>query len=254
MSADGPARTARDAQDPDEAAAWDLFKLERSVKRREALFNRYFPFARQLARRQFFNHPGGDVDFAELCQLASTGLLEAIDRYDPDYGVPFRGYAARRINGSILDGLAKMSEVREQVSFRSRVRAERTRSLTKPDADALPVADAMQALIDLTVGLAIGFMLEGGGLVQTENQADGQSNAYDSLAWKETIAQVSAEVSQLSDREQTVIRQHYGAGLTFDRIGALLGVSRGRVSQLHRGAIETLRRRLPQVGDFHLKR
>ena len=75
--------------------------------------------------------------------------------------MPFRGFAVRRINGSILDGLAKMNEVREQISFRRRVKRERMRSLTPADADALPAGEAMEALIDLAVGLALGFMLEG---------------------------------------------------------------------------------------------
>jgi RNA polymerase sigma factor for flagellar operon FliA len=238
--------------EPEEPALWARLRSDGSALARERLFSLHFPFARQLAKRHFLDRTGGDIEFPDLCQLASAGLLEAIDRFDPAAGVPFRGYAARRITGSILDGVAKMSELREQISHRNRMRHERARSLGAPRAETLPPLGAMQALTDLAVGLALGFMLEESGFSAPGDQSI--ASGYDSLAWKETVSLVTAEIAQLAERDQTIIRQHYFNGLTFDQIGALLGVSRGRVSQLHRAAIENLRRRLPQKSDFHLER
>ncbi len=207
-----------------------------------------------MAKRHFFDRPGGDIELPDLHQLASAGLLEAIDRYDPDLGAPFRAYAARRISGSVLDGIAKMNEVRGQISFRNRMRRERARSLIVQNADTGSAGEAAKALTELTVGLALGFMLESAGLAAVDDQPDNRATAYDSLAWKQTVNLLDAELAQLPEREQTIIRQHYIDGLTFDQIGALLGISRGRVSQLHRAALEGLRRRLPHSGDFHLER
>ena len=64
---------------------------------------------------------------------------------------------------------------------------------------------------------------------------------------------VTGEIGRLSERDQTIIRQHYFNGLTFEQIGSLLGVTRARVSQLHRAAIDNLRRRLPPRANFHLE-
>jgi RNA polymerase sigma factor for flagellar operon FliA len=174
--------------------------------------------------------------------LASAGLLEAIDHFDPGRGAPFRAYARRRITGSVLDGIAKMSEVREQISFRNRVRHERVRSLAVADAEALPLEDAMRALADLAVGLALGFMLEGTGLYVDEDQQSPQADAYESLAWKDTVRGVVQELSKLPDRERSVIRRHYLDGLAFEQISVLLGVSKSRVSQLHKAGLDLLRR------------
>ena len=130
-----------EAPPPDEAALWQAVRSKASPPARERLFSLYSDFAGRIARRHFMDRRTGDIQQDDLRQLAYAGLLEAIDRFDPDRGIPFRGYAARRISGSILDGLAKMSEVREQISFRNRARAERVRSLSLSAADA----DALSA-------------------------------------------------------------------------------------------------------------
>src|ERR1044072_4460548 len=113
--------------DPDggEAALWRALRTEGSAAARDRLFSLYLPFVRSLAGRQFRSRRGGDDEYEELLPLGCAGLLEAIARFDPGLGVPFKGFAVRRVNGSMIDGLAKMSEVREQISYRNRVRRER---------------------------------------------------------------------------------------------------------------------------------
>ncbi len=241
-------------RDEDARDLWIAFKRHGSPAAREALFSNYFAHSQRIARRQFRDRSGADIEFPDLCQLASAGLLEAIDRFNPELGVPFLAYASRRIKGSILDGIAKSNELREQISSRQRARRERARSLAGTLSDDMPIATAMQALTELTIGLALGFMLEGTNLYVNDDQPAGDMNAYDSVAWKETVGQVLGEVARLPDRERAVVRHHYINGLTFEQVGALLGVSKGRVSQLHKSAIEQLRRRLPTGANFRLER
>ncbi len=238
----------------EESDLWAAFQSQGGRAAREALFALYLPFARKQARRHFLDRSGGDIEFADLFQLACAGLLEAIDRFDPERGSPFRAYATRRISGSILDGVAQLSEVRGQISFRNRVRSERARSLADERTDDLSGADAMRALMELAVGLALGFMLEGSGLYSPEETADAHANAYDSLEWKDSVGLILHAVARLPERERDIIRYHYLSGLTFDRIGALLGVTKGRVSQIHKAAIGRLRSQLPRARDFRLER
>ena len=114
--------------DDDEESFWHALRETGSAAARERLFTTYLPFARALAGRQFKARGGVDIEYNDLFQLACAGLLEAIDRFDSAFGVPFKGFAVRRINGSMIDGIAKMNEVREQISFRNRVQRERLRS------------------------------------------------------------------------------------------------------------------------------
>jgi RNA polymerase sigma factor for flagellar operon FliA len=236
----------------EEAELW-LRVRTGSAEAREAMFDRHAGFARQIAARQYRDRTRGDLELFELRQLAYAGLLEAIDRFDPDRGVPFRGYASRRITGSVLDGIAQASEVREQVAFKGRLRAERVRSLAPEDVDAMGASDAMQALAELAAGLAIGFLLDGG-LTAGEEAADPAPSAYESLAWRETVQGLRAAMDDLPEKEQLIIRQHYLHGVAFELIARLLGLSKGRVSQLHKAAIERLRKRLGSRPEFVLQR
>lgn len=238
----------------DEAALWLALETQGAPVAREKLFDRHVPFARMIAARHYRRRRGGDIEFAELCQLAYAGLLEAIDHYDRAQGVPFKGYAHRRISGSVLDGIAKASELREQLSFRRRAQAERVGSLAAHDAHSLTADEAMQALIDLAVGLAVGFMLEDTGLYIDEREITARPGAYESLVWREAVQRLVGEVDNLPDREGLIIRRHYFEGLTFDQIGDLLGVTKGRVSQIHRAALGLLKKRLRRAGDFRLER
>jgi RNA polymerase sigma factor for flagellar operon FliA len=237
-----------------EAELWHAFKAEGSAAARERLFGLHLPFAKRLARRQWLRGWSDRIEFEDLFQLASAGLLEALDRFDPELGVPFRGYAARRVNGSVADGLSKMSEVREQIAVRARMRRERARSLAAASLDDLSTEDALKALVDAAVGLALGYMLEDSGLYAAEDTADKRPNAYESLAWKETLGRVVSAIDGLSAREQSVVRGHYLDGLAFEQIAAVLGVSRGRVSQLHREALGRLRTRIGKANPFRFDR
>lgn len=233
---------------------WAEFKASKSAATREQLFVLHLPFAKRIARRRYHGGRTADIELADLEQLASTGLLEAIDRFDPDLGAPFEAFAARRINGAILDGLAKMSELRQQMSHRNRLRAERLRSLVPTDADDLPSEEAMRAFIDAAVGLAIGFILDSSGKYQGEEAVDTAANGYESLAWRETVTNVVRAMGHLPDREHAVIRYHYFEGMIFDQIGALMNITKGRVSQLHKSAIRRLRERLDRSEYFRLQR
>jgi RNA polymerase sigma factor for flagellar operon FliA len=242
-------------EDGAEANLWIAFKRQNSQQAREKLFTRHAAFARNIAGRHYRERSRGDLEIGDLRQFAYTGLLEALDRFDPDRGIPFRAFAAHRISGSIRDGLSRMTEVREQLSWRQRVRRERTRSLSEHNADALGTNGAMEALAEIAVGLALGFILEGTGLY-TED-IDGQSpqpTAYDSLAWKDMIAQLSTELSKLPDRERMILREHYGGGVGFDELASACGLTKGRISQLHRSALDLLRKRLGARGHFRLEK
>ena len=242
-----------------ETLLWAALRESGEPATREALFERHAGFARNIARRHFREQSRGDLDLHDIQQLAYAGLLEAIDRYDPCLGAPFRPFAAHRISGSIRDGLMRMSEVREQISWRHRARRERLKSLSQAGIGEMDTSQAMAKLAEIATGLALGFMLEGTGLF-VEDEADdaaapvASASAYDSVVWKETVARLQAELSALPDRERTILREHYMSGVSFDNLATLLGISKGRVSQLHRAALTLLRKRMGERGHIRVER
>jgi RNA polymerase sigma factor for flagellar operon FliA len=246
------------ADEPGSAAErlWEAYRRTAARAERERLFDHYREFARSVARRRALTLQKRDLETSDVDQLAYTGLLEAIDRFNPDLGVPFEAFAVRRIQGAVLDGLAKASEVRAQMTYLARVRRERARSLAEAPTRADGAGkDAMSLLSEIAVGLAIGFMLEGAGFAAQEASTVVHAPSYDTGAWKDLVRRLSDEVKALPERQRTVIERHYVDGVSFTDISEALVLSRGRVSQLHREALETLRRRVGQrPGAFTVTR
>ena len=225
-----------------EALLWVRLTCDRAQRAREALFNRYAPLARSLARRYALR--GRDASFMRDSEhWAYEGLLQAIDSFDPLRGAPFEAFARHRIIGAVRDGFARASEIDAQHSYRRRLERERLKSV-KDRSGGNKEPDAIEALAEIAVGLAVGLMLEGTGLIADEQETDPRPMPYESVAWTQTRAKLAREVEKLSPAEATVIRQHYEHGLLFSQVAQLLGVTKGRVSQLHKSALLKLRKRV----------
>lgn len=223
-----------------EALLWVRLRLEQRTEAREPLFNRYRSFARSVALRV---RPWGQrATASDAEQLAYTGLLQAIDAFDPLRGSRFESFAKPRIVGSVRDGFAQSSELEAQWTYRRKQERDRLRSLRESRGAEEP--DPIEALGEIAACLAIGLMLDGTGVIASEQAADPAPSAYDSLEWRQTLQVLKREVEQLPAAEATVIRQHYLHGLPFAQVAELMGVTRGRISQLHTAALTRLRKRI----------
>jgi RNA polymerase sigma factor for flagellar operon FliA len=218
-----------------EASLWRRLRFENEGQCRELLFNRHLGLAKALAWREFRRRPPQGLERGDFEQLAMSGLLEAIDRFDPLLGAPFAAFAKHRIRGAIADGAARSSENAAQYDYRRRVEKERLGSLARDPApdQSNPISD----LADLAVGLAIGLIAEHAG----QTSAPGP---YESGSWQVLEQRIMAEIEQLPATQRSIMVQHYRSGMAFNDIAALLQLSKGRVSQLHRAAIMRLRNRL----------
>jgi RNA polymerase sigma factor FliA len=224
-----------------EASLWRRFRFESDHACREALFNRYHRLASVIARHEFRRRPPYGLERRDFEQLAYGGLLEAIDRYDPLRGAPFEAYARHRIRGAISDGLARSSEIASQYSHRRRQEMDRAASIAAGQSHAS--ADFISDLASMATLLAIGWIAE-------ESRSDRgappspRAEGYDTLAWRELEISVAQEIDRLPEQEKSVMQQHYINGLEFKTIAELLGVSKGRISQIHRAALERIRTHL----------
>lgn len=220
-----------------EASWWRRWRFEAQVDCREQLFRRYTPLARTIALRHYKRRTTGHGDRHDYDHFAFEGLLQALDRFDPLMGIPFDAYARPRIRGSIADGLASMSEITTQLRHRRRAEHDRLRSLKRDAADE---ADPLSELAHLLGSLAIGLILERSG----KEEADPAPSAYETLESRELAALLAQEVRRLPKGEAEVIGHHYETGLSFAQVATLLGLTRGRVSQLHHAGLKRLRKRI----------
>jgi RNA polymerase sigma factor FliA len=231
------------------ASLWYRWRNHGDKDARASLFGEYTRFARSLARGQFRTHPPYGLDISDFEQLAFEGLLQAIDRFNPDLGVPFQAYARRRISGAIRDGLAKSSDAAAAYTARRRTLTDRMASLR-----AAPPGPGVEALLgslsDLVVGLAIGILADQAvAELDASVSKDYFAARYGGEAVRELQLAVVSETQKLDEPELSVIRQHYFEGVPFAQLALAHGLSKGRISQIHRAALGKLKDRLRDKGD-----
>lgn len=221
-----------------EASLWRRFRFEKQADCKEPLFNRHLELSQSIAGKEFARRPAYGLELGDFKQLAYSGLLEAIDRFDPLQGTTFPAYASPRIRGAISDGSLKSSEAAEHFGFRQRRGLERAAHFV-PDIGLSGEQDQVSQLAELAVGLALGLIAESAAAA-----ADPESELYGSIAWREMQIALHQEISKLPENARIVMELHYRDGVSFAQIAELLGLSPGRISQLHRSALGELRDQL----------
>jgi len=233
-----PAGAREDGVVSDHEGLWRRYVETRERALRDRLIGIHGRLARILAAKLYARRTVVQVDFDDYLQYAHVGLIESVERFDPERGVKFATFAANRITGAILNGLESESELHEQLAARRRVVAQRTASLVDAPGDAAP--ELFARLAEVAVGLAVGFMLEGSGMYQAgESEAPGDS--YSGIEMRQLSKRLHDAVAALPERQRSVVVLHYLQQRPFEAIALELGVSRGRVSQLHKEALARLR-------------
>jgi len=239
----------------DEAMLWRRLRDNGDAAARAALLDHHLPYARIVAAHYYGRRYTDEVDFADYLQLASVGMLEALDRYDPGRGVQFRTFAARRMHGSILNGLERSTEKHQQIAARQRLRAERVHDIKSlagaEEGDAVPSGPEhlLRYVSEVGIGLALCWMLEGTSMVEMP-EAAGTSPFYRTVALHQLRERLLTAVEALPAQERTVVRSHYLQGVPFDEVAGMLHLTKGRISQIHKQALLHLRAMVREDADW----
>jgi RNA polymerase sigma factor for flagellar operon FliA len=212
---------------------------------RAALVDAYTPLVRRTAARLYARRVGHqELEFGDYLQFGMVGLLEAIDRYTPARGVRFETFASYRIEGAILNGVPAFSEFQRQVHTRRGLLAQRSESLMQ--AEPATAGSALERLAELAIGLALGFALEDSAMYQ-DAEASTPDNSYSRVEMKQLRQQLAQLLLQLPDKERLVLTRHYFQQQAFEDIALGLGLTKGRISQIHHAALRALRGKLQAV-------
>ena len=219
--------------DSDEHILWLRWRQERNIAARDALIVHYSPWARLVARDVYIRVYLMRDAWHDCVQNALLGLMEAIDRFDLDRGVAFQPFARLRVRGAVFDGLRVLRSSHLELdcgpSYRAAAAKERVESLNE-DSDA----DPLEAFIATTVGLGLGFLLD----MQSMPGCIQPPDAYAELEKAQLSASISKSLEQLPERDRSIVILHYYHQLSFVEIADQLGISKGRISQLHKRALE----------------
>lgn len=234
---------------------WDAYLTGPTRPVRDRLLVHYTPLVRSVAHRVAAGLPSY-VEVSDLIQSGVFGLIDAVERFDPERCPRFESYAAQRIRGAILDELRAQDWVPRSVRGRAREleRAqERLESrLGRAATDQELAADLGVALRDLRASgrqtqlVSVEAMDEGGGGLSEVLADESAADPVAVVQHRETVRQLSVAVAQLGDRDRDVIRMYYVENRTLAEIGRTLGVTESRVCQLHTRLVGRLRGRLQE--------
>jgi len=229
---------------------------------RERVIQEQLPLAEFLARK--FSGRGEPVD--DLVQVASVGLIKAVDRFDVDRQIEFSTYATPNILGEIKRyfrdkgwamrvprGLQELRQSAKEVIRDETVKTGRSPSLQELaetlDADVEGVAEA------LTLGRAYNTASLNAPVSHDEPDGDTimdlQADDYAPIDGLEEKILLQEAIGGLKDQQQQILKLRFNEGKTQTEIADQIGVSQMHVSRLLRRALEDLRRELDEMENGH---
>lgn len=239
----------------DEARLWRSFKETGDRKAREELVRRNMPFAKRLALR----YRGASESFDDLLQVANLGLLNAVDRFDPERGIPFTAFASPTILGEL------------KRHFRDRVWTVRV-----PRGLHDRMAEVDKAIVELTKQLqrspTVGEIAARLGVDQTDvlevmeanhnrrplslDRPTGPEDSEESAPTEwigeedegfelvEGRIALDAALPHLDERERLVLRLRFAEDMTQSQIAERIGHSQMHVSRILRRALARIREQI----------
>jgi len=219
---------------------------------REQLVQRFLPLARQLARR--YQRGGEQLD--DLIQVASLGLLKAIDRFDPERETAFSSFAVPTILGELKRHFRDKGwsvrvprDLQEMAVRVDRIADEMLRELGRAPTTA-EIAERTGASLEQVLeareaSAAYRAVSLDRPRTDDEEESDSYADAFGiddpGFGLAEDSATVERLMRVLSDREREVLRLRFEEDLTQSEIGQRVGVSQMHVSRLIRQSIGRLR-------------
>jgi RNA polymerase sigma-B factor len=218
---------------------------------RAALVDRFLPLARQLARR--YVRGGEQID--DLNQVASLGLLKAIDRFDPARDTAFSSFAVPTILGELKRHFRDRGwSVRVPRDLQElAVKLEPASEALLRELGRAPTLAEMARRLDTSVELVLEAREAAAAYraVSLDRPRDDDDDADPlghavgiedpGFAVAEDAATVERLMRVLSEREREVLRLRFAEDLTQAEIGGLVGVSQMHVSRIIRQAVARLR-------------
>jgi RNA polymerase sigma-B factor len=219
---------------------------------REELVKRFLPLARQLARRyQRTNEPLDD-----LMQVASVGLVKAIDRFDPERGTAFSTFAVPTILGELkryfrdagwaahvprgMQERAMRLEQAVEALHRRLGRSPSTKEvaaeLDQTEEEVLETLEAQSAYDAVSLEQQRSDDSQGG-----DTYADTLATEEESYELVEYEATIEPALKALSSRDRMILHLRFSEDMTQSEIAERIGVSQMHVSRLIRLALTRLR-------------
>jgi len=237
---------------------WTAYRAGRTRDQRDRLILHYSPLVKYVAGRVGVGLPQ-NVEQSDLVSYGIFGLIDAIEKFDPDRGFKFETYAISRIKGAILDELRSIDWVPRSVRAKGRA-VERAFSKLESTLHRSPTeAELAQELgysetqlqqvlgqLSLTGIAALDEMLgdRSDSATLGDTIADQAAGPGALAELREMRGHLAEAIERMPEREKIVLTLYYFENFTLAQIGQVLKVTESRVSQIHTKAVLQLRSRL----------
>ena len=247
---------------------WKEYKKDQTNQRlRNKLIERFLPLVRYNAERVWAKLPDG-VDLNDLMSAGVFGLMDAIDAYDLSRGVKFETYCVPRIRGAMLDELRTMDWVPRLVRSKAS-KLEAARKAVEAQYGRPPTDEEIAAKMELPMeeyekhkadASAVNLVSLNKKWYETDSYKDVREidiledgkgeDPTDSIQKRDIMRLVT---KGLNRNERLIMILYYYEELTMKEIGATLGLSESRVSQMHSSIVnrlkDQLRKRRPEFSQ-----
>ena len=240
---------------------WASYKEAGSREVRDQLILHYSPLVKYVAGRVAVGLPQ-NVEQSDLVSYGIFGLIDAIDKFDPERGFKFETYAIARIKGAILDELRSIDWVPRSVRAKARA-IEKAYGKLEGELHRAPSDAELATELEMTddqlqtalgqisfIGLvALDEMLSGGDRGDSMTLGDTVASDPDkgpvaAFEVEEMRTILADAINRMPEREKVVLTLYYYESLTLAEIGSVLGVTESRVCQIHTKAVLQLRSRI----------
>lgn len=229
-----------------------MYTAQGRIKQNE-LLTQYMPLVRRQALTLQVRLPAS-IELDDLIQAGMVGLLEALGRFDATQGATFATFASQRIRGAMMDELRTRDWLPRSVRRSARAMDEAVRRLEQQLGRApeegeiardleMPLSDYQQLLNDTNSGQLLPFeelVTEGG----EPGSREAGNVPFDQLLDAQQRQTLIEAIEALPEREKLLMALYYQEEMNLKEVGAVLGVTESRVSQLHSQAVSRLRARL----------
>ena len=229
-------------------------------KNRNNLLTQHAPLVKKLAHLMKAKLPPS-VEVDDLIQAGMIGLIDAVSRYEEVHGAQFETYAMQRIRGAMIDELRSSDWLPRSLRQNMR-KIENAMNFLEQRMGRPPSESEVAAQLKMSLAAYQEMLGESGGhqLIYYEDfhQDDDGEHFLDRYAADLAVADdplqtlmnagfraaVIRAIEELPEREKILMGLYYEQEMNLKEIGAVLGVTESRVSQLHSQAIARMRAKL----------